>query len=572
MNSRLLLIIALICSFSFGKVYTIYPDNVLREDFFYTIPHIVEQIPELQVDVFDATDQDISRHGRSSIHHNATSLMVDGIRVSTLQDGILTGDLRTVGNSAIDSILIYTGVHANQWAGSYPVVIDIITKDIRKNSIGGTAYMGSELGDPTVLLKVMDSTLIPYNKEQFAAGEVYGTLMTGKVAHYAGLNLIYMDRYSNRLEEERSNYYPDKNSSYHMEEIRKGNYGVQFNNRHNNVVDIALTDYNLFRYNQYEKRYYYYEGTRGKLSFHDAVQGDAFFASLNTSIMVEQADFYTSDTDYLEDTWGEFFISTEVGYRGKNNYSLSVEGINPVGTRPIEISDSTSYLKSVSDFQINGKISWLDEKLITTLSYPPAASIISEFRSKSDATISLAGAVSYLEDKSGAAPDLSAEFEYLKPFTKSRILGRAGVDYTPGLTRGESEIRFGENEVIPWGELGYSITTLLDISLYGSPYLFKSDIHSQYTFNGLTIAGGLSLKSKTLWDGDTNTMLPFTKKDGGTTTLSSRITGEVSISYALFEEHLKLAVAARDLGKVRYDFPHGANVGPVIVSNFQIQF
>ncbi len=168
---------------------------------------------------------------------------------------------------------------------------------------------------------------------------------------------------------------------------------------------------------------------------------------------------------------------------------------------------------------------------------------------------------------------ISCEAGYEKTFSKSSLQSRAGIEYKPKLSRDKRGIIFDQNETVLWGEFICRVTPFVNVSLYSSNYLIKSTLHSQYRVNGLTVRAGISLNSQTVWERESSIQRRLSEKyDEHSETIPSRLTGELSISYSLFNEHVKLAIAIRDIGKIRQDFLNGCNVGPVVVSNFQFQF
>jgi hypothetical protein len=569
------LVLFLFCSILQAGVYTIRLNEETREDYFYTLPHILDNIPELDIRPFDATDQNISRLGNSSMRDNSVLLLVNGTRETALQDGRLVGDLRSVGNNVVDSIVVYTGVHAENRSGNYSVIVDLISKKHTNNSIGAIAYMGSEVGDPTALLEVMDPSLIPYNKEQLAAGEVFGSLSTGKFGHYGGLNLIYMDRYSNRLENERSERYPTINSSLHMQEVRKGNYSLQFHGRENRAgLDLSLVDYNLFRYDHVNMNYNYYEGTRGKVSLSDQFDSDQFWGSINLGLLYEKAKIFESELDSISGDWSDLSLWSEFGYKGNQRYSISFEANGEHGERPIIHTDSVSVLPLNDNFKISGTVVSFDGVLRSTVSYPPSLSLISHFlvkeKSKFSAAISFSEVNDYLDN---SRLEILSELTWDKDINLMFMGAKAGVEYGPLVEQQQNGLLFEPYETSLWGEVHYGISKYLNFSLYGSNYLLSSSIQSEYTVQGLTIAGGIYYKSKTLWDSETHLQRSFlTHSTTATETLPNQFTGSFSLSYALFKDRLKMAIAIRDIGKARVAILHGCYVGPVMVSNFHLKF
>jgi len=575
MIHRILLILILLLSISSASIHTIRFSEPIRDDYFYTIPSILEQIPELQVRSIDATDQDISRLGQSTSYHNSVALYVNGVKSSPLQDGQTVMDLRPVANGNIDSIVVYTGLHAVHWAGNSSVVINIISSPIEQNSIGGTAYTGSEMGDPTVLLKVMDSELIPYNKEQLAAGEVYGTLITKNIGHYGGLNMIYMDRYSNGNESLRARQFGDMNSTRSMEEVRKAYYTVQYNKLAvNSAVDFAFVDYNLFRWDRLIENFNYYEGTRGHAVIREEYRSDDFWVTAHFGAMYEDASLWESKADSIDGQWGDLSLFSEIGFISRNGmaYSFTVTGGDQFGETPIAQSDSSSYLSPSDMWRVSAIITNPERGLIATVSYPPAVTVTSSWEMGDYSTVNGGIAVAQkFDDLLNGALYSSAEMEYVLEFAEQGSLSaEIGIERRPKFNRTRTELRCDGGEIIPWSELSVGYGKYIRGSLFGSAYGLNGVIQSEFIVNGLTVGGGISGFSKSRWAGD-GSQLPLSSHSDKST-LPSRVVGNVKLTYALFNNHLKMVIAVRDIGGIHRQIPSGSKVGPVVVSNFSFGF
>jgi hypothetical protein len=578
MNYKALLITLFIVNCIFAAVHVLHPSKTIRGDYFYTIPHIIEEIPELQVRVFDATEQSISRLNSSSRINNGVALLINGIKTATLQDGFMVGDLKTIDNNSIDSIVVYTGVHSVSFAGEYTVIIDIITKKIDATKLEATVYTGSEVGDPTALLYIMDDELIPYNKEQLAAGELVGSIKAKRLSHLAGVNMVYMDRYSNGNEQLRQMQFGEKNSAVSMEEIRKGFYSLQRNRPNSqSAINFTITDYNLFRYDHMFKNYNYFEGTRGDLSITENFQADLLFGSISVGGMYEDGTFFDSEVDSINGDWGEFSLGSSIGVKTKNSYkySLLVSGAEIIGEQPITKSDSSSYSIQSRNWSVSTKLEWPDGKYQFLISYPPSLLFICKLPLSSGVEIGIAATVSEKKDLlEKSSLYYSGELSMKKPVRKisSFYLG-AGFEQSPHLSSNLQGTVFDGVEYLPWGEAAFSIDRFLKCSIYGSTYNISGRVGSEFDINGLRVKTGLFITSKSLWDNNTGSEISFIKpNDSQTTQLDARITAEIMITYNLFKDHLKMAIGARDIGKSRIDIPKGSIVGAVVVSNFSLQF
>ncbi len=568
--SRLLLLLFSVVSLLSAGVHTIRPEG-RTHNYFYTLPHLLQRIPELQVRVFDATDQDIRRNGRSMLWHNAVQFCINGVAVARFQDGRQLPDLLPLLNERIDSLLVYTGADALQWGGTSHVVVDIIAAPLPKKSLGGTGYVGSEMGDPTVLLVVLDEENIPYNKEQFAAGELYGSLHWGRAAHGGGLKLIYMDRYSNMNEEIRAEFYPRRNSGLHMDEIRGGVYQLQHRGAASTSdLVLALSQYNLFRYDPAPNRYSYFEGLRGNLLLAQRYDGERFRAALHFGTMLEQAKLFADDDTFSQAYWGDLQWRVALGMQRFDELTFTVMGEQQLAESPLMARDSGSYETLSAPLSVQLKVQLWQHRLTTTVSLPLQLTAAATLPMEHGFTLSGVGAFSFRQDaRESRKPTLLSELGLSKALNKLELYGRLGYDLEPYLTRRSEGARYGDLHGISWCEVGARVPTLGELSFYGSTYEMNTDLRLQKLFAGMTLGGGAQITSATAWRGGEQVPLGARGSDG-VTTLPARLTADFFVNYALFDERVTLAMAVRDLGKVRVDIPGGCKVGPVMVCNIAV--
>lgn len=559
-----LLLLSLVCA----RTYTLRVDDTLRGDYFYTLATMLEGIPELDVRVFDGTDTDLHRLGVSGRDRHTIALFVNKVKVMDFQDGSFVDALRPFTNNSIDSIVVYTGPDACHFQGNYATVISIITKRNRNPFFDGMTYVGSEIGDPAIYLYLLEGEK-PYNKEQLASGELFGGFKTRNLMHQLGYVMTYVDRYSNGHEEERSKVYGKKNTLSSQCEVRKGTYDI-FHTKSANL-DWNLTafagDYNLFRYYQPLERYFYYEGRRASLQGGSTCKGKHSSWSVALSGTYESSDVYNTGTTYSSADWGAIsFNSSLILPKG---FSLSLSGEQEFGQRGLAtLTNEVPPFKE--EIQVMASKFFLDSLLEVSLSYPPKVVLQAQYKS----TVTLQGALSsaLLEDvedtiRGAVAGDLSC----IVPLNDySSLAVSSGAEVVPQWIR-ISDKKFSQYKKGVWAELSYDLKKYATCSFYASNYLFKGRLSSTFKVRGLYFFGALDVRSKSYWD-TARGQLAFSQKDESDQTLNAHVKGTIRMSYALFNNHLRVAVAVRDIGKVVRDVPNGSMVGPVIVSNIHFRF
>lgn len=574
-NRSLFLFIILLFGLLSAAKYTLSIQQELKKDYYYSLIHVLEDIPELDVRVMDATDISVSRLGRTSIGQDVCVLYFNGVRVAQGPGGAILESLRPFCNSEIDTITVYTGTDALIYPGNFSVVIDVKAEKLTKNSIGGLVYVGSEVGDPAIYLHLLTDD-IPYNKEQLAAGELLGTLKTGALLHSAGVSMAYMDRYSNRYESERNVLFDEKNSNSSMSEVRKGTYALQYlKGRYRNYSHISGVDYNLFRYDQFYKRYHLFEGQRG--SFH---QTNSFnFNKLESDIylhyLYDNYWIYSSHSDSVETSMHQFSFTTNLKYDLNDDWdlTLSVEASNVLNHDDVDLPDSFSITTVDKRVQTLAGFQWKENLIEVQVGYPLLARVKSALN-LNDATLWGGILLSGKEDPyKKSAYLLSSEVGF-----KKRVGGAAhltsvfGYERAPEIYTGSEGISFGFMKHNLWAQSSIKYKEYFYGSFYSSQYLLKGSVGTTFNVRGLTIGGGFTIKSATYWDSNNRQLLLSQKERAGVYTVKGTFRGKVEMTYSLFNEHLRLAIAMRDIGPVSSDLPQGSLVGPVIASNILFDF
>lgn len=572
MKKSSLLLILLIWTLTLGRVYTLSVDDTIRGDYFYTLATMLEDIPELDIRVLDATDTDIYRLGGSGREDRTVALFVDGVKHMDFQDGSFNDALRSIANNAIDSIIVYTGFSAAGYPGNYAVVIDVIPQKEKGASFIGGTYVGSEVGDPAIYLHLLEGDK-PYNKEQLASGELWGAWGRKRLKQDASFVMSYMDRYSNAHEAERSLNYGLLNSDNSLCEVRKGTYGLSFlpSQKQRFSFTVSAMDYNLFRFDTYDDRYRFYRGRRGGALLQGGLSGEKHTLSVGLQGSYEQSHHYESQFDSTAVDWGSvaYTFSLELPQQlrfyalGEHEFGKD-SSENPYQTLRAEEKSDNSFLVSKGAF---------DSSLTIAVGYPLQAQLQMRRRL---AMLTLHGGVSVnnlRDSNSDSFVQLRSEL-----FCDIETKGASSFSVGFGVERGPFwqghylSGRYEESCNSYWGSLDYALNRYFRCYLYGSNYHLKGGVLSSFSVRGLKLAGGVQIKSKSYWDGDSR-LLSFKERDSQSVSVQTpTVRGTLRMSYALFQDHLRVAIAIRDVGKVKKDLPLGSLVGPVIVSNILFRF
>lgn len=567
-----ILFILLFCVLTNARVYRLTVDDSLRGDYFYTVATMLENIPELHIRVLDGTDTDIYRLGRSGCDDQNVALLVNGVKSLDFQDGVFIDALRPFANNGIDSIVVYTGLSAMQVPGEYDVVIAVHTKKMEDPSFRGMTYVGSEIGDPAIYLHLLEGEK-PYNKEQLASGELWGAYRTGALRHDVGFIMTYMDRYSNGHEAARAIQYGELNSNNSLCEVRKGSYGLSIAPSEKQRWDLTFSgaDYNLFRYDTFDERYRFYTGQRGGAQIGGRASGEVLSLTVGVNATYEETHHYESRFDSSAGDWGALSYALSMDF--PQDFQLTVMGENEVGTKPTGGPGARAEINLKRDNSIALSKKVYDSLFTVMVGYPLMARLDLKKRVNNLLFYGGIGLHESHDSASGASVQLQSEL-LCEIETKgvSRITLGAGIENAPHEQKQYLTLMLSEQQKQVWASIEYGFDRFIQGYIHGSNYLIKGGLSSTFNVRGLTIGGGVQVYSKSFWNVDNRQVSFGDRRKEGVFALDARFRGSVKMSYGLFNEHLRVAIALRDIGKVKRDLPQGSLVGPVIVSNFLFSF
>lgn len=572
MKKSSILIVILFCMTSFARVYTISIADSLRGDYFYTLATMLENIPELESRVLDGTDTDLYRLGKSGRDANALALYINGIKSMDFQDGSFCDALRPVANQGIDSIVVYTGVSASAFPGNYGIVIDMRTVHPEKPSFSGATYVGSEVGDPTIYLHLLEGEK-PYNKEQLASGELWGSWRTGSLMHDAGFVMTYMDRYSNGHEDARSTQYGLLNANNSLCEVRKGRYDLSLSPHQSSLWDLSFfgADYNLFRFDTYDERYRFYTGRRAGSQISGQVSGNRLSLSMGARTTYEEGHDYESQFDSTAGEWGSVAYSVSLDF--PEDITITIAGDNEFGTKASEKKAERHTPENIAHNTVHIKKEFLDSSLTLGIGYPLQAGLHLQKTFDAAALYGGIGVKHLVDSLSTSFVSISSELYCgLEANGANLFTVGIGLDRAPQWNEHYLSQLLQKEEFSYWGSVEYRLANYLKCYFHGSNYLLKGGVTSTFSVRGLKFGGGVQLKSKSYWDTNNNRIPISDRHEQAVLTMDPTIRGSIRMSYGLFQDHLRVAIAVRDLGKVKKDLPQGSLVGPVIVSNILFQF
>lgn len=570
MRSSLLLL--LITSFISAEVYTVCSEDI-RHNRFFAITDLLEEVPFLETHVFDVADVTISAGGMNSQQDDAVLFCVDDLPIHTFHDGRPLLSQRLLQNYDIDSILIYTGPDVYRYSARAAAVVNIITKSTEayQKRVFIKPYVGSEIGDPTLLKKILPADSIPLNKDQVLAGEASGAFIKKDLLFKGGISVELMDPYTSTGEGLRSRFYPEQNAHQSLLERKDGHFRFGLRQAElYSITSISAGDYRNFRYSPFAQRYYYYEGMNGIVRNRTTLQKERFSLNLSLSALYDDGDLYFSGEDSLKqkrysgagDLSGSYTIKKHLELDG--HVALRADNRDHDKEAPIaQLADSS--LTGTAHIGLQLQRSRLH------LTYPLGIHFAMSF------TEQLKGAYSLIYPRGSKSAVYETDLTWIKVTPSNTLKVTGTMKITPAhtyvLSNGYAFREYHESDYRTIPQLTVENNHTLFGRAYGNLSTFggKFGISRDLPLQDIYFRGQLNVTLPTYWSG--YTPLSYADRHSSESKkIEAYVVGNLALTYILPNRNIQLSAAIRNIGKKHIELPNGSIVGPVIVTNMEISF
>jgi hypothetical protein len=545
------------------------------------IYEMLQGCPSLQVVRHDATDFGGIADRSYSLADNGTLLAHNGLVLGTFHDGIAWFENRNFSNRTIARIEVRTGIDTYPICAGCDAVVNVITRPIasghapaqdstRPVHFYARSYVGSEIGDPTILLYTLPPEQVPENKEQVGVGEVAVSLRSPHSSHSLAVQPTYTDRYSHDYESQRAGAFPIRNQQS-LDEHRTVTLMNEFAFQSWHLgVQSAIVDYNSFRYRHDLQQYYHYDGTRA------VVQGALTTPLFGGMVQCAAAGWYDQALITIGEPQGMVGRMGGGTLAATYHQTLSSRFSVELSTRSIaEMRSAQS-----KDFWFAGgrseHITQLAQPIISlsgidtlgyfnaALDYPLGFRCWGRVKPGAYGGFIWGGGGHLTVDKSDNISRFDAtagwENEWKHDYTTSiTVSGKLSTDTTTGRLMPVWSINGS-------GCLGNTGTFFVHLSPYTNRCGWKRNIE----WNRMSMNIGLYYYSASRWDMEARNLLPIWENSGYR--LPDYLLGMLSASYGLFNDHIRLTLMLQDLGEKHKETPWGERIGPLIVTSLRLLF
>jgi hypothetical protein len=569
MRITLLIILTLFLS-SFSEIYTVNSSDIDKNSFYF-VTDLLENVPNIRTHIFDGVDVAITSGGANSLYDNSVVYAVDGIVLRDFVDGKQLISSKLFQNLDIEKIEVVTGVDVYTFSNSAQAVINIVLKKNSdyKKTIESKVYIGSEIGDPALLKEILPADSIPYNKDQIIAGEMGANARFENTLLKGGFTIVRMDPYTNYLEAERSIPYPTINPNSEALDHKEGIFRHAFDKGDmSGEITASGGDYAIFRYNQFEERYYHYSGTRAELRSNHRLTKNKFSTSFVGSFFYDETEMLYSEDSAIDITSfggtgrfsGNYQVSDSLEFGA--SFMLNLDNNESIEENLVKIEDTLPTIEFYGDMKF--------KDLLVRVHYPFGISTNLDINK----TIRLSAAA--ITPKGSRASEFSGEFGWNREFTPmNSSSATVSLKSTPNYKLVEDENiytkEFEEDfRFIP------TLTINNDNKIVGRGYLNISNYSGalgwvkEFDFFGLRILGGVEASTPTYWTG----LSPETLGTEGDsiTKIDALILGRLLFSYAIWDDKLRFSLAFNKIGKKHKELPVGSMIGPAFVANIELNF
>lgn len=569
MKTKLLLflLISLLCAEKF-----VVTQQEINHNRFFAITDLLEEIAVLETHIFDVSDVSISTMGSNSLMENSVLFCIDGLPLQTFHDGKQLLAQRLLQNYDIDSIIAYTGADVYRYSGSADAVVNIITKnkEAYDKHAYAKAYLGSEVGDPALLKKVLPADSIPPNKDQYIAGEAAGAYFNENLLIKGGFTIELMDPYSGFHEHKRSLFFPKQNAHQSLVEHKEGSIrmGIQGGNFYS-MNTITAGDYRLFRYSPFAGRYYYFDGVNGSIRSHNSLKKDKLSLKMNLFAFADQGHIFQIDLDSTKAN--RYFGAGDISAKLAIKEDLTLTGHVALHGNNSSI-DKTSAVPQIADTNLNvqAHLGVHLKKSRVQLTYPLGVQFFVDYNEKFKSNHSLV----YPKGSSSAVYGSELTWTKESPSNELQVIGGFKVSPTMSYIKmsnmyfkeyHESKYHFVPQIVVQNKHLLFG-KAYGKFSTYGGKVGISRDLPF---FKTIYFKGGVDYTLPTFWNG--LEPVAYMDKDEGQK-VGGYVVGNLSLIYKLKNDRLRFSAAVRNIGKKHYELPQGGLVGPVVVTNLEVAF